>query len=535
MKDFEINAHRLGIPLRTRHNEVAPSQFEVAPFFGPVNAAADQNQLIKDLMNRVADEHNLKVLFHEKPFAGLNGNGKHNNWSLITDSGINLFQPTSSARENLMFFTFFVATIKAVHDHADLLRASIATAGNDLRLGANEAPPAIFSVFIGSTLTKVLEGFVGKGNVEIGKGDNLYMKLGIDQIPEIILDNTDRNRTSPFAFTGNKFEFRAVGGDSNVSHPMMVLNTIVAQQLSDFHENVSKRIDAGEDRRLAAIDVLQGYVKSAKNILFEGDGYSEEWLKEAKKRKLTDVRDTPRALDLMVTATAKKVFGEQNILTDKELDSRHEIMLENYIKKIQIESRVMGDLALNHIIPTAISYQNKLILNAKGLKDLEVDSMEIIKTIKEISKHVENIRKLVYQMVDERKSINKLSNSRDRALRYCDNILNKYFDNIRYAVDKLEQMVDDEDWPLVKYRELLFFAISLGPIGGCNIPNQIERHFGLELKIPPVVNLILVKISSYHVKELYLPGLEDSPKASIIFRNQYNRSGYRYFSLLVDS
>ena len=456
MKDFEINAHRLGIPLRTRHNEVAPSQFEVAPFFGPVNAAADQNQLIKDLMNRVADEHNLKVLFHEKPFAGLNGNGKHNNWSLITDSGINLFQPTSSARENLMFFTFFVATIKAVHDHADLLRASIATAGNDLRLGANEAPPAIFSVFIGSTLTKVLEGFVGKGNVEIGKGDNLYMKLGIDQIPEIILDNTDRNRTSPFAFTGNKFEFRAVGGDSNVSHPMMVLNTIVAQQLSDFHENVSKRIDAGEDRRLAAIDVLQGYVKSAKNILFEGDGYSEEWLKEAKKRKLTDVRDTPRALDLMVTATAKKVFGEQNILTDKELDSRHEIMLENYIKKIQIESRVMGDLALNHIIPTAISYQNKLILNAKGLKDLEVDSMEIIKTIKEISKHVENIRKLVYQMVDERKSINKLSNSRDRALRYCDNILNKYFDNIRYAVDKLEQMVDDEDWPLVKYRELLF-------------------------------------------------------------------------------
>ena len=284
MCEFEVEAWRLGIPVSTRHNEVAPSQFEVAPLFEELNVAVDHNQLLKDVMDKVALKHNLKVLFHEKPFAGLNGSGKHNNWSLITSTGVNLFQPSSSARDNLQFLTFFVNTIKAVYDYADLLRASIASAGNDFRLGANEAPPAIISVFIGEQLTAVLDELEHNGNLKIEKGDNLYMKLGIDKIPEIILDNTDRNRTSPFAFTGNKFEFRAVGSDQNVANPMTVLNTIVANQLREFHKEVSKLVDKGEDKRLAIIDVLRKYIKHSKKVRFEGDGYSEEWVKEAAKR-----------------------------------------------------------------------------------------------------------------------------------------------------------------------------------------------------------------------------------------------------------
>ncbi|MBT5506495.1 MAG: glutamine synthetase type III, partial [Flammeovirgaceae bacterium] len=336
MKDVEIHAHQVGIPLRTRHNEVAPSQFEAAPMYGPVNVATDQNQLLKDLMDRVADHHGLKVLFHEKPFAGLNGSGKHNNWSLMTDTGVNLFQPTSSARENLMFLVFLIATIKAVHDHADLLRAAIASAGNDYRLGANEAPPAIISVFLGSTLSGVLDELERNGNIKIEKGDNLYMKLGIDQIPEIILDNTDRNRTSPFAFTGNKFEFRAVGGDANVSNSMTVLNVIVADQLLDFHGKLVKKIDAGDEKRLAAIEILRDYIKISKKIRFEGDGYSLDWEKEAKKRGLSNARDTPRALDFLITEKAKSLFKRHGVLNEIEIQARHEIMLENYIMKVQI-------------------------------------------------------------------------------------------------------------------------------------------------------------------------------------------------------
>ena len=456
MKDMEIHAHQVGIPLRTRHNEVAPSQFEAAPMFGPVNVATDQNQLLKDLMDRVADNHGLKVLFHEKPFAGLNGSGKHNNWSLITDTGVNLFQPTSSARENLMFLVFLIATIKAVHDHADLLRAAIASAGNDYRLGANEAPPAIISVFLGSTLSAVLDELERNGNIKIEKGDNLYMKLGIDQIPEIILDNTDRNRTSPFAFTGNKFEFRAVGGDANVSNSMTVLNSIVADQLLDFHEKLVKKVDAGDEKRLAAIEILRDYIKVSKKIRFEGDGYSLDWEKEAKKRGLSNVRDTPRALDFLITDKAKDLFKRHGVLNEVEIQARHEIMLENYIMKVQIEARVMGDLALNHIIPTAIIYQNKLIKNANGLKGLGINADDIIETIEDLSKHVSIIKKLTNEMVEERKKVNKIEESRPRAIAYCDKIKSKYFDQIRYSVDKLELLVDDEDWPLVKYRELLF-------------------------------------------------------------------------------
>ncbi len=456
MKEFENESWRLGIPVRTRHNEVAPSQFEVAPLFEEVNVANDHNQLMMDVMQRVAERHNLKVLFHEKPFAGLNGSGKHNNWSLITDTGINLYAPSSSARDNLLFLTFFITTIKAVHEHADLLRASIATEGNDFRLGANEAPPAIVSVFIGSQMTAVLDEMEKKGNVKIEKGDNMYMKLGIDQIPEIILDATDRNRTSPFAFTGNKFEFRAVGGSDNCAVAMTVLNLIVADQLAKFHDVVSRDIEKGTERRLAIANVLRKYIKESKSVRFEGDGYSEGWVKEAAKRGLSNIKNMPRAVEAYLTKQSVELFERHGVLSHKELEARHEIRLESYIKRVQIESRTLGDLAMNHIIPTAIAYQNKLIQNANGLKGLGVNNKEVIQTIKEISEHIGTIKNGVRQMIEERKRLNKITDSHKRAYAYCDEVREKYFDKIRDAVDKLELLIDDEDWPLVKYREMLF-------------------------------------------------------------------------------
>ncbi len=456
MKDFEIECWKLGIPVRTRHNEVAPSQFEVAPLFEEVNVANDHNQLMMDVINRVAEKHDLKILFHEKPFAGLNGSGKHNNWSLITDTGVNLYAPSSSARDNLLFLTFFITTIKAVHEHADLLRASIATAANDFRLGANEAPPAIMSVFIGAQMTAVLDELEKKGNVKIEKGDNMYMKLGIDQIPEIILDATDRNRTSPFAFTGNKFEFRAVGGSDNCGTPMTVLNLIVADQLTKFFDVVNAEIEKGEEKRLAIVNVLRKYIKESKSIRFEGDGYSDEWVKEAAKRGLNNIKNMPRAVDAYLSKKSIDLFEKHGVLSHKEVEARNEIRLESYIKKVQIEARVIGDLAMNHIIPTAIAYQNKLIQNANGLKGLGVDNKAVVQTIKEISEHIDVIKTGVRQMVDERKRINKITDTHKRAYAYCDDIKEKYFDAIRDAVDKLELLVDDEDWPLVKYRELLF-------------------------------------------------------------------------------
>lgn len=456
MKDYEIEAHKLGIPLMTRHNEVAPSQFEVAPMFGPVNTATDQNQLLKDVMEKVAYRHNLKVLFHEKPFAGLNGSGKHNNWSLITDTGINLFQPQHNIKGNLLFLTFFIATIKAVSEHADMLRASIASAGNDHRLGANEAPPAIISVFIGSTMTQILNQIKESGNIKIKKGEIPYMKLGINQIPEIILHNTDRNRTSPFAFTGNKFEFRAVGSDTNVSYPMTVLNLILANQLTDLYTKITQSIETGKDQRIAIIETLQEYITTSKHILFEGDGYSKEWTEEAEQRDLNNIKDTPRALDSLVNKKAIALYKKHKILNRTEIHARHDIQLENYIMKIQIESRMMGDIASNIIIPTATKYQNKLIKNAKGLTDLQLDASEIKKTIEEMSMHISNVKKFIREMTEERKRINKIKNLRTKAIEYCDNIRNTYFDKLRYAVDKLELLVDDEDWPLPKFRELLF-------------------------------------------------------------------------------
>ncbi|MGK7388833.1 MAG: glutamine synthetase III family protein [Candidatus Cyclobacteriaceae bacterium M2_1C_046] len=456
MKDFEIEALKLGIPVSTRHNEVAPSQFEVAPVFEDINIATDHNQLLMDVMNKVADRHSLKVIFHEKPFAGLNGTGKHNNWSLVTNTGVNLLKPSNSARENLQFLVFLVNTVKAVYDNADLLRASIASAGNDHRLGANEAPPAIMSVFLGSQISHILDELEKRGNIQIEKGDNMYMKLGIDQIPNIILDNTDRNRTSPFAFTGNKFEFRAVGGNENVASPMTVLNLIVADQLNQFYNEVVGQVKKGKDKRIAIVNILREYIKKSKDIRFEGDGYSDEWKEEAKRRGLSNIPDTPYALDCYQSEQSKELFKRNNILTELELEARNHIRWESYIMKIQIESRVMGDLAMNHIVPTAIAYQNKLIVNANGLQGLGINNKEVVQTIQEMSGYIETIKNSVREMIEERRRVNKTEDTRERAIGYCDDIKKKYFEKIRYAVDKLELLVDDEDWPLVKYRELLF-------------------------------------------------------------------------------
>ena len=411
-----------------------------------------------DIINKVADKHNFKALMHEKPFAGVNGSGKHNNWALSTNTGKNLLQPTSKAKENLQFLTFFVNTIKAVYDNADLMRASIASASNDHRLGANEAPPAIMSVFIGSQLTEVLDGIEKNGTIAVDKGDNMYMKLGIDKIPEILLDNTDRNRTSPFAFTGNRFEFRAVGSASNCAQSMTVLNTIMAKQLQEFKADVDALINKGEKKEVAIVKILQKYIKHSKDIRFEGNGYGIEWEEIAEKRGLSNIKTTPLALDAYLSDTSKKLYTDMNIYSIPELEARHEIMLEDYTMKIQIEGRVMGDLAMNHIIPTAINYQNKLITNVKGLKDIGVDKSVYsgaLEMITEISGHIQGIKKGVDEMTAQRKKANNIDNSRDTAIAYCDNVI-PHFDTIRYHADKLELMVDDEDWPLAKYREMLF-------------------------------------------------------------------------------
>ena len=459
MVDFEKTAHRLGIPLRTRHNEVAPAQFECAPTFEDASIAADHNQLLCDIMDRVADRHNFKVLLHEKPFKGVNGSGKHNNWAMSTNTGVNLLAPGKKPKENLQFLTFFVNTIRAVYKNADLLRASIASASNDHRLGANEAPPAIMSVFVGQQLTALLDELERTEKVPMEKGDNMYLKLGIDKIPEILRDNTDRNRTSPFAFTGNKFEFRAVGSSANVSNPMTVLNTIVADQLKEFRQTVDALIDNDEMKKeLAIIQVLRRYVAESKAIRFEGNGYSEEWAQEAERRGLSNVKTTPRALDVYDRSDVIDLFVRNEIFTEIELKARHEILLEEYIKKIQIEARVLGDLAINHVVPTAVAYQNKLINNFRGLKELGLEddyTQSMLESIKKMSQHISTIQKNVNDMVDARKVANKIEDARERAIMYQEKVFG-YFDVIRYSVDKLELMVDDEDWPLVKYRELMF-------------------------------------------------------------------------------
>ena len=459
MQDFEQESYKLGIPLRTRHNEVAPSQFECAPIFEEVNIAVDHNSLLMDVMTRVAKRHKLKVLLHEKPFAGVNGSGKHNNWSMSTDTGVNLLGPGKTPRTNLMFLTFFVNTIKAVHDYADLMRASIASASNDHRLGANEAPPAIISVYVGKYLSQVLDEIEERVTDNFSEQDEVILKLDIHkQIPELMMDNTDRNRTSPFAFTGNKFEFRAVGSTANCATPMIVMNTIMAETLKQFKIEVDELIEKGEKKEIAVMHILRKYIAASKKIRFEGDNYSEEWAEEAARRGLNNFKTTPEALDAYVTEHAKQLFMSNKIFTEVELDARHEIMLEDYVKKVQIEARILGYLATNHILPATINYQNTLIENVKGLQAIGLDASTTkaqINLVKVISEHIQKINDHVEAMIEARKQANNEPDMHKRAALYC-NAVKPHFDAIRYSADKLELMVDDKSWPLPKYRELLF-------------------------------------------------------------------------------
>jgi glutamine synthetase len=460
MRDYEEEAYKLGIPLRTRHNEVAPSQFECAPIYEEANLAVDHNTLLMDVMTRVAKRHNLIVLLHEKPFAGINGSGKHNNWSISTDTGVNLLAPGKTPKTNLMFLTFFVNTIKAVHDYAELLRASIASAGNDHRLGANEAPPAIISIFIGKYLTEVLSQVETRVGGKFDEQDEAMLKLDIHKtIPELMLDNTDRNRTSPFAFTGNKFEFRAVGSGANCANAMTVLNAIVADTLKQFKKEVDALIEKGDKKEIAIMHIIQKYVVESKKVLFEGDGYSEEWAKEAARRGLPNVKTTPQALDAYIAKKSFHLFESNEIYTHSELEARHEIMLEAYIKKVQIEARVIGELATTVILPSAIKYQNILITNIKGLKDAGLPESAYanqLNILKKVSEHIGKMSSGVEHMIEERKKVNALTDTREKAIGYCENIKGKYFDSIRYSVDKLEILVDDSCWTLPKYREMLF-------------------------------------------------------------------------------
>jgi len=462
MKEFEIEAYKLGIPVKTRHNEVAPNQFECAPIFEEANLAVDHNLLIMDIMKRVARRHYFRIIFHEKPFSDINGSGKHSNWSMATDTGINLLAPGKTPRTNLMFLTFLVNTVKAVYEHADLLRASIASAGNAHRLGANEAPPAIMSVFLGERVSGMLE--LIENNVTDKKmtpDEKTEIKLNIGKIPRILLDNTDRNRTSPFAFTGNRFEFRAVGASANVAAPILALNVAVTQQLRNFKKDVDDLMKKRVKKDEAIFQVLQKYIKESKPIRFDGNNYSEHWIKEAKKRGLTNITNIPQAIDAYLSESTVKLFSETGVLDKRELEGRTEVRLEMYTKKIQIEARVLGDLAINHIVPTAIKYQTQLAENIKGLRDI-LDDEEFnkmtgasIERVKEISMRISAIKVMVQEMIEERKKANKVEDPRKKADLYSKKVY-PYLDDIRYHIDKLELIVDNEIWPLPKYRELLF-------------------------------------------------------------------------------
>ncbi len=462
MRDLETECMLLGIPAKTRHNEVAPNQFELAPIFEEANLAVDHNSLLMDIMGKVADRHHFKVLFHEKPFAGINGSGKHNNWSLSTNTGVNLLSPGSTPMKSLQFLTFFVNTIKAVNDYEELIRSSIASANNDHRLGANEAPPAIISVFIGTQLTNVLDELEQVTNGKLSPQEKTDLKLNVvGKIPEILLDNTDRNRTSPFAFTGNKFEFRAVGSTANCAEPMTVLNAIVAKQLQEFKGSVDALIKDKKMKKDDAIfNILREYIKVNKKIRFEGDGYGDAWEKEAKKRGLSNNKSSPEALKAKVAKKTITLYEELSIMNKVEIDARYEIKIEEYAMRIQIEGRVLGDIARNHVIPTAVKYQNVLIENVQGLKDIygknfKKQAKEQMLLIEKISEHIAKINTGITDMINERKKANSLKSAEKCAAAYCENV-KPYFDIIRYHCDKLELLVDDELWPLTKYRELLF-------------------------------------------------------------------------------
>jgi glutamine synthetase len=464
MQEVEYEAYKYGIPLKTCHNEVAPNQFELAPIYGETNLAVDQNLLIMSLMHRIADKHNFKLLLHEKPFAGVNGSGKHNNWSLCTDTGIGLFTPGKSPHDNLLFVTFLVNTLLAVYKHNALLKASIMSANNAHRLGANEAPPAIISVFLGKQISAVLDKIENSSeDDEISVDELKMMKLGVAHIPEVLIDNTDRNRTSPFAFTGNRFEFRAVGSSANCSSAMTALNSVVAAQLVEFKKELDKKTEKGMKLETAIFETLRHYIKESKAIRFEGNGYSEEWKKEAGKRGLDCETSVPLIYDAYTTPQSIEVFESLGVLSEKELHARNEVKWETYTKKIQIEGRVLGDLCMNHIIPVATEYQTMLLDNIYKMKSVfdeekfEKLSKEDAAIIEEIADHITAINRNVYEMVEARKVANKIEDAREKAIAYHDTV-ETYFSKIRYHVDKLELIVDNRMWTLPKYRELLFIS-----------------------------------------------------------------------------
>jgi glutamine synthetase len=462
MKDLEFECYKLGIPAKTRHNEVAPNQFEIAPVYEETNLAVDHNLLLMTIMRRLARKHNFRVILHEKPFAGVNGSGKHNNWSMATNTGVNLFSPSKTPKANLQFLTFLVNTLVAVYKHNALLKATISSAGNQHRLGANEAPPAIISAFLGTELEKMLDEIETRVSDEkMTPDEKTSLKLDIGRIPEILLDNTDRNRTSPFAFTGNRFEFRAVGSSANCSAAMITLNTAVAMQLLDFKAEVDVIIEKGVKKDEAIFQVLRKLITASKPIRFNGNGYSDEWKVEAAKRGLDCEANVPIIFDANLTPASRELFKRAKVFTDVEMEARQEVRYELFTKNVQIESRVLGDLAMNHILPTAIAYQTMLIRNVKGLKEIfnEKEYKELaaerLALIKEISERVAIIGNKVDAMVEARKVANKIEHAREMAIEYSNKVF-PFFDEIRYHIDKLELIVDNEMWPLPKYRELLF-------------------------------------------------------------------------------
>lgn len=463
MQNLEVEAYMLGIPLKTKHNETAPNQFECAPMYEEANLAVDHNQLIMSLIDRIARKHKFRATLHEKPFKGINGSGKHCNWSLRTDTGVNLLSPGGTPKNNIQFLTFLVNAIKAVQDHSALLIGSIASDGNTHRLGAHEAPPAIMSVFIGTTLNRILEDLEERvSEKRMSPDEKTELKLDIGKIPEILLDNTDRNRTSPFAFTGNRFEFRAVGASQSCAAPMIVLNTAMANQLIIFKTNVDKLIDKGVKKDEAILQCIRKVIQESKTIRFEGNNYSEDWVVEAARRGLPNIPVATDAFRAFLQPESVKLFETHGILTERELHARYEIRNEIFMKKIQIESRVLGDLAINHILPTVLKYQNILIENVKGLREVFPNEDEYsmlagpqIQTIKRIGEHLKAIREMVKEMVDARKAANAIQNIPERAAAY-EHIIKPYLVNIRYHIDKLELIVDNDMWSLPKYRELLF-------------------------------------------------------------------------------
>ncbi|MFN0204094.1 MAG: glutamine synthetase III [Bacteroidia bacterium] len=458
MVELEREAHKIGIPLKTRHNEVAPSQFECAPIFEEMNLAIDHAQILMDLMEKVASKHNFRALLHEKPYAHINGSGKHNNWSMATNTGKNLLSPGKEPKENLMFLAFLSTVVKAVFEHADLLRASIASAGNDHRLGANEAPPAIISVFLGTQLTDILNEIINPPRTRNKVENNPYMQLGIRQIPDLKKDNTDRNRTSPFAFTGNKFEFRAVGSSANSANAMTILNLIVANQLGEFKRAVDKKVAKGRKLDAAILDIIKDYIESSEAIRFEGNGYSDEWVEEAAKRGLSNVKQTPQALAAYISDKTMRLFVSHKICTQEELHARYEIMLESYLKKVAIESRVMEELISGNVIPAAIRYQKELLSVIEAMADVDM-SEELYATQKEmvteLSQHIANLMKEVKAMVAKRTEAEAHGHADAQAVAFATDVF-PYFDKIRHHVDALELLTADEYWTLPKYREMLF-------------------------------------------------------------------------------